>query len=110
MADLISRAAAIEICKSIVPNTNPDFYNLRSKAGYGSWMHSNGEVCSITNIETKIEALPAVDAVPVVWIHKFCEDDISEDQQMAIEWMLGVWQKNRRRTAHDDIRHMRHDR
>lgn len=69
--DLISRAAAIEICKSIVPNTNPDFYNLKSKAGYGSWMHSNGEVCTITNIETKIEALPAVDAAPVVhgrWI------------------------------------------
>ena len=66
MDDLISRAAAIEICKSIVPNTNPDFYNLRSKAGYGSWMHSNGEVCAITNIETKIEALPAVDAAPVV--------------------------------------------
>lgn len=64
--DLISRAAAIEICKSIVPNTNPDFYNLRSKAGYGSWMHSNGEVCAITNIETKIEALPSVDAVTVV--------------------------------------------
>jgi hypothetical protein len=50
MDDLISREAAIKICKSIVPNTNPDFYNLKSKAGYGSWMHSNGEVCSITNI------------------------------------------------------------
>ena len=66
MDDLISRETVIEICKSIVPNTNPDFYNLRSKAGYGSWMHSNGEVCAISNIEIEIEKLPAVDAVSVV--------------------------------------------
>ena len=71
MNDLISRAAAIEICKSIMPNTNPDFYNLKSKAGYGSWMHKNGEACAITSIEIEIEKLPAVDAVSVVhgrWI------------------------------------------
>ena len=71
---LISKADAIQICKSNVPNTNPDFYNLRSKAGYGSWMHSNGEVCAITNIEIEIEKLPAVEAAPVVhgewkWSH-----------------------------------------
>lgn len=64
--DLISRAAAIQICKSNVPDTNPNFYNLRSKAGYGSWMHSNGEVCAITNIEIEIKKLPTIDAVPVV--------------------------------------------
>ena len=64
--DLISRAAAIEICKSIVPNTNPDFYNLKSKAGYSSWMHSNGEAYATINIEIEIKKLPAVAAVPVV--------------------------------------------
>jgi hypothetical protein len=53
--ELIARAATIEICKSVVPNTNPDFYNLKSKAGYGSWMHSNGEVCAITKIEIGIK-------------------------------------------------------
>lgn len=34
-------------------------------------MHSNGEICARTYIETEIEKLPAVDAVPVVhakWI------------------------------------------
>ena len=44
-----------------------------------------------------IEDLPAVDAVPVEWMSKFCEDDIAEDQREAIVWMLKVWKRNRRR-------------
>ena len=97
MDDLISREAAIEICKSIVPNTNPDFYNLRSKAGYGSWMHSNGEVCAITNIETKIEALPAVDAAPVEWLNHIQTECVCDMVQVpmyvAIGWLVDMWQK-----------------
>ena len=34
-----------------------------------------------------------VEAIPVEWTRKFCEDDISEEQRETIEWMLGVWQK-----------------
>lgn len=80
MEDLIPRMAAIEICKSIVPNTNPDFYNLRSKKGYGCWMHSNGEAVASTSIQVRIKELPAVDAAPVVhgrWSEKrwITEDD-----------------------------------
>lgn len=40
-----------------------------------------------------VEDAPTIDAIPVEWIHKFCEDDISEEQREAIEWMLGVWQR-----------------
>lgn len=69
MDDLISRAAAIKICKSNVPNTNPDFFNMKSKSGYGSWMHSNGEAVAITRIEVGIEALPTIDAIPVEWLN-----------------------------------------
>ena len=34
-----------------------------------------------------------VEAIPVEWTRKFCEDDISEEQRETIEWMLGVWQR-----------------
>lgn len=96
MADLISRAAAIEICKSIVPNTNPDFYNLRSKAGYGSWMHSNGEVCATTNIEVEIEKLPAVDAVPVEWMRdkmRGYASSLKSTETAALVMVMQMWQK-----------------
>ena len=96
MADLISREAAIEICKSVVPNTNPDFYNLRSKAGYGSWMHSNGEVCAITNIETKIEALPAVDAIPMEWLRdkmRGYASSLKSTETAALVMVMQMWQK-----------------
>ena len=67
MADLISRAAAVRALAS-----------------------SNGDYLDALE---RFERLPAVDAVPVEWILKFCEDDISEDDQIAIGWMLGVWQR-----------------
>lgn len=40
-----------------------------------------------------IESASTIDAIPVAWIQQFCKDDISEDDQIAIGWMLGVWQK-----------------
>ena len=52
-----------------------------------------GKDWTVGDLAAAIETAPTIDAIPVEWIHKFCEDDISEEQREAIEWMLGVWQR-----------------
>lgn len=47
----------------------------------------------LIKVKKIVDDAPTIDAIPVEWIHKFCEDDISEEQREAIEWMLGVWQR-----------------
>ena len=73
MSDLVSREAVIQICRNAVPDTNPNHYDMESREGYGSWMHSNGEECVATRIQVKVEKLHAVDAASVV----HCKDCIN---------------------------------
>ena len=53
----------------------------------------NFRVGVLSNVRENIANFPAIDAIPVEWIQKFCEDDISEDQRETIEWMLKVWKR-----------------
>lgn len=66
MVELISREEVLRTIRYDTPNTNPDFYNLRSKSGYGAWMHSNGEACAQVRIQARVEKLNVIEAERVV--------------------------------------------
>lgn len=71
--ELISKNAALQICRGYAVDTNPSHHDLNTRGGYGNWMHHNGEACASMSIQTKIEKLPVVDAEPVehgLWIRQ----------------------------------------
>ena len=77
MADLISRAAAIEA-----------FDDERVDRYYGD--------VSPESVIGVIESIPAVDAIPVEWLHKKREQMIDAAQntpEQAIAYVLWLWKK-----------------
>lgn len=76
MDDLISRAAARDVINT--------------------WgRHGNGDV-RMDLLHKDLNAIPAVDAIPVEWLNKQCEmADDRGDMEMtdAISWLIQTWQE-----------------
>lgn len=68
--DLIERQPILVALEKAIVNTNPDYYKMDTREGYGDWMHSNGFNCAITHAIVTIENALAVDTVEVV----YCKD------------------------------------
>ena len=47
----------------------------------------------LIKVKQIVDNAPTIDAIPVEWLRAFCADDIAEDQQETIEWMLKVWKR-----------------
>lgn len=81
MADMISRAAAIEHMKEMAGCATCDNYNyVRCRA------------CNWDDAMNIVEELPAVDAVPVEWLKQKTKHPDSYTRGSA-KWILGCWKR-----------------
>lgn len=64
--ELIERQSILAALEKAIANTNPDYYKMDTREGYGDWMHSNGFNCAITHAIVTIEQSVKYDAVEVV--------------------------------------------
>lgn len=64
--DLIKRESILSVLNKEIANTNPDFYKMDTKDGYGDWMHANGFNCGIVHAILAVKEIVRTDAVEVV--------------------------------------------
>lgn len=71
-------------------------YNGSMKKEYFSFVehdnHGRESFAYSCAMQRLVEA-PTIEAISVEWLRAFCADDIAEDQQETIEWMLKVWKQ-----------------
>ena len=61
MAAMISLKAALDVCAHLIPDTNPEHFDMTKQEGLQQWMLRNGQVCGITLVEIELKNLPTVD-------------------------------------------------
>ena len=88
--ELIERQSILAALEKAIANTNPDYYKMDTREGYGDWMHSNGFNCAITHAIVTIEQSVKYDAVEVVR----CKDCLHYRPMVAFdgECMCDVFQ------------------
>jgi hypothetical protein len=96
MADLISRAAAIDAIVSVTVFQDADYIKklCENPSNSEDWL---GGVCEAINA---VEEVNSIDAIPVAWLNqKYAENEPGEDKDYdfflwdAIQYILTEWQK-----------------
>lgn len=92
MADVISRAAAIDAIVSVTVFPDADYIkNLcENPSNSEDWL---GRVCEAINA---VEEVNAVDAIPVKWLRQFQDKMPNTAAVMGVDVVLKMWEQEAR--------------